>query len=80
MAFKFTAMGALIAESPEKAARQIAAEFKRQKGYATSVAEKLGVDIATLNRWLKRLSDAGYDVREMAGTPARRYRPSEAKS
>jgi DNA-binding MarR family transcriptional regulator len=77
MAFRHTTLGAAVTESPKEAAKTIAAEFKRHDGYATSVAETLGVDIATLNRWLRKLSDAGFDVREIAKTPARRYRASE---
>lgn len=76
MAFRYTEMGTLVATSPKEAANQLAAKFKEADGYATSVAEACGVDVATLNRWMKRLSDAGFDVRKLAKTPAKRYRPA----
>lgn len=54
-----TRIGYLIAFEPELARRQLLEVFRAEVGMPTRVARRLGVDHATVKRWVARLGIRG---------------------
>ena len=60
MAFSYNKIGQMVGSEPGKAARLLAAAFKRCDYIHADVCAELGVDKKTLWRWRQRLVEAGY--------------------
>jgi len=59
MAWRPTQIGALLHEDAQKAHNKISAAFRKHRT-RQAVAEALGVQPATVGRWVKWLMDNGY--------------------
>lgn len=59
MAFRYSEIGQQVATNPKQAHAKLAALFVRHRYNRKAVAEHLGVNLATLQRWLRRLEEQG---------------------
>lgn len=73
MAFRDNEMGRLVRENPEEAANQLSTRLAEYDGNVRRLAESLEVPVSTISRWRAKLLDEGFDLREMANAPAKRY-------
>lgn len=55
MSYHLTSLGSQAVLEPERAARTLAALFKRFDGRTVDVAEHLGVSTSTVKRWVAML-------------------------
>lgn len=55
MSYHLTSLGSQAVLEPERAARTLAALFKRFDGRTVDVAEYLGVSTSTVKRWVAML-------------------------
>lgn len=78
MAFRHHELSALLAEHPAQAHRRLVQLFRLHAGNSRAVARSVGVDRATVFRWIDRLCGVGYkDPRGgKRGLPGRRVAPA----
>lgn len=55
MAYRPNEMGMLVTINPDQARKRLLSAFTKCDGGTTQVANKLGVNIATVKRWIARL-------------------------
>lgn len=60
MVFRKTNLGVVIAATPDKAAKELLAQFSKKNGVFADVATHYGVAIQTVRRWVWTL-DETYD-------------------
>lgn len=64
MARRFVKLGAYLRINPEKTREILLAKYREHDGNTIRTSDELGVAISTLNRWVDRLDELGYPMKE----------------
>lgn len=63
MTYRNIDIGRLVKKSPENAAKRLLEELGKNGGNIVWTAERIGVDVATLRRWIAKLDAADGKLR-----------------